>query len=130
MATPDEGQRIVRSASCYLDANGYGFVTITVPSGVRWKIGHQAVGTNIPKATLLNTPAQPVATVYQDSAPNQTNFIEGSDAGDKDDSDTTLDLLGGESVCCEWDTPNQGTARADHAGLLATYTIRGLQFGG
>lgn len=127
---PGKPQRIVRSASTYLNAAGYGYVTITVPAGVQWKIGHQAVGTNIPAARLLTTPAQPVATIYQDSAPNQTNYIEGTDAGDKDDSDTTLELLGGESVTCEWNTPDQGTAQADHAGLLATYTVRGLQIEG
>lgn len=127
---PPRPQRIVRSASCYLNTSGYGYVTITVPAGVRWEIGHQAVGTNIAAAVLLTTPAQPVATIYQDSAPNQTNFIEGTDAGDKDDSDTTLELLGGESVTCEWKTPAQGTAQADHATLLATYTIRGKQYEG
>lgn len=119
-------QRIVRSASAYLNANGYAYVTITVPSGVRWSIGHQSVGTNIAATVLQTTPAQPVVKVYQDSAPNDTNYIEGTDSGDADASDTGLELLGGESVTCEWDTPAAGAA--DHAGLLATYVIRGLQY--
>ncbi len=114
------------TGSVVLNAAGYGFVTITCPGGVRWTIGHQSVSTNISRAALESTPAQPVASVYQDSAPNQSNYIEGTYAGDKSSSDSTLELLGGESVCCEWDTPANGVA--DHAGLTATYIVRGLQF--
>jgi hypothetical protein len=126
MTRPKPPQRIVRSASAFLDANGYTYVTITVPAGVRWEIGHQAVGTNIAPQVLATTPAQPVVKIYQDSAPNQTNYIEGTDSGDGDPSDSTLQLLGGESVTCEWETPPAGIA--DHVGLLATYVVRGLQF--
>ncbi len=116
----------VQSATTSLNAAGYGFVTIVVPSNVRWEIGHQSVSTNIAATVLETTPAQPIATIYQDSSPNPTNRIEGSYSGDLDSSDSTLQVMGGDALTCEWNTPANGAA--DHAGLLATYVIRGLQY--
>lgn len=125
MRTP-RPQRFIRTVSVELDANAYGYGTITAPAGVRLAIGHQSASTNISAAALQTTPAQPVVAVYQDSAPNISNYIEGSYSGDRTSSDSTLELLGGESVTCEWTTPAEGVAT--HAGLIATYVVRGLQY--
>jgi hypothetical protein len=119
-------QPFIRTGTVVLDAAGYGFVTITCPYNVRWQVGHQSVSTNIAPAVLLTTPAQPVVSIYQDTAPNAGAYIEGSYSGDRDSSDSTLEIVGGDSVTAEWNTPANGAA--DHAGLLATYVIRGLQF--
>lgn len=123
-ATP-EPQSFIRSASTTLDATGYGFVTIVCPNNVMWEIGSSSVFTNIAATTLQTTPAQPAVSVYQDSSPNNLAFIEGTNSGDRDGSDTTYRLLPGQSITAEWTTPSN--AIVDHAGLLATFVIRGLQ---
>lgn len=123
-ATPAP-QSFVRSASTTLNASGYGFTTITCPNNVMWEIGSSSVFTNIAPATLQTTPSQPSVSVYQDSAPNNLAYIEGTNSGDRDSSDTTYRLLPGQSITAEWTTP--ANAAGDHAGLLATFVIRGLQ---
>lgn len=118
-------QSFVRTSSTVLDGTGYGFTTITCPNNVMWEIGNSSVSTNITAATLAATEAQPVVKVYQDSSPNPLSYIEGTSSGDQDSSDTTYRLLPGQSITAEWVTP--AGAATDHAGLLATFVIRGLQ---
>lgn len=119
-------QRFVATKTVQLNASGYGYATITCPAGVRWEIGHQSASTNISNAALQTTPAQPTVAVYQDSAPNLSAYLEGSYSGDRTSSDSKIELLGGESVTCEWTTPAAGIAT--HASLYATYIVRGLQW--
>jgi hypothetical protein len=118
-------QSFVRSASTTLDATGQGFVTIVCPNNVMWEVGSSSVFTNIGAALLQTTPAQPAVSVYQDSTPNNLAFIEGTNSGDRDSSDTTYRLLPGQPITAQWVTPT--IAASDHAGLLATFVIRGLQ---
>lgn len=118
-------QSFVRSSSTRLSASAYGFTTIVCPNNVEWEIGSISVFTNISAATLQTTASQPVVAVYQDSSPNNLAFIEGTNSGDRDSSDTTYRLLPGQSITAEWTTPTN--AITDHASLLATFVIRGLQ---
>lgn len=118
-------QSFIRSASTVLSGVGYGFCTIVCPNNVMWEIGSISVFTNISGILLQTTPSQPVVAVYQDSSPNNLAFIEGTNSGDRDSSDTTYRLLPGQSITAEWTTP--ANAATDHAGLTATFVIRGLQ---
>jgi hypothetical protein len=117
-------QSFVRSVSTTLDASGNGFATLVCPNNVMWEVGSSSVFTNI-SATVLQTTTQPAVSVYQDSTPNNLAFIEGTNSGDRDSSDTTYRLLPGQSLTAQWVTPT--VSASDHAGLLATFVIRGLQ---
>lgn len=113
-------QRFIRSASVLLDATGYGYCSITCPSGVRWRVTTSSVSTG---ALVVPDIVQPLCTLYLDSAPNAGKFLDSTYLGDRASSDTVYDLEGGETVTAEW----SGGALPDHAGVVATLAIRGEQ---
>lgn len=117
--TPE--QPFIRSAATYLSGVGYGFCFVTCPAGVTWRVEHQAVSTNINRA--LQVP-QPIVKIYPGPSPSG-NVIDSTYNGDFANSDTVLNVLPGDSLCAEWycDT----AAQASHAGLLASYVVRGFQ---
>jgi hypothetical protein len=116
-------QTFTRSANVKLDANGYGFCTVTVPGGVRWQVSRVSVATNAPitapgSATVV---VQPNCSLYTGSTPNASKLIEGTNSGNRDSSNTTHHLEGGEAITAEW------IGTASHAGLIATLTLNGIQ---
>ncbi len=106
--------RVQAPVSVTLDASGNGYATVTVPNGVQWYLDSWSVSTN---ATIPYGTTQPLVTIYQDSAPNMSKFIEDTSSGNRDTSNTTLRLQGGESICAQW---SGGTP-----GALATFIVRG-----
>ncbi len=87
---------------------------VACPSGAVWHIDGWSVSTNQPNP--IGT-VQPVATIYADSTPNITKYIESTASGNRDTSNTTAVLNGGEFLCAEWS--------GGLAGALATFTVRG-----
>jgi hypothetical protein len=102
------------SASVTLNAAGYGTVFVACPSGAVWHIEGWSVSTSQPNP--IGT-VQPVCTVYADSTPNITKYVESTSSGNRDTSNTRIDLGGGEFLCAEW--------AGGLAGVMATFTVRG-----
>lgn len=113
-------QRFIRTASVTLSAAGYGFCTITCPNGVTWEVDFASVSTAV---LVTPTVLQPTCTLYQDSAPNPSKYLESTYSGDRNSSDSKYVLMGGESLTAEW----ANGALPIHAGALATLTLRGYQ---
>ncbi len=112
--------RFIRTASVALNANGYGYCTITCPNGVMWEVDFASVST----AVLVNpTIVQPSCVLYNDTNPNPAKYLESTVNGDRNSSDSKYVLMGGESVTAEW----SGGALPAHANALATLTLRGYQ---
>lgn len=109
-------QRFIRFANCVLNAAGYGYCTITAPGGTAWTVQLISVSTNAvdPYGTV-----QPTVAVYGDSAPNPAHYIEGTGQGNRDTSNSTYTLLGGESLTAEWTDGVPGN--------IATFRVTGYQ---
>jgi hypothetical protein len=110
-------ETFTKVANVTLSAAGYGFCTITCPSGVKWRITSSTLSTNVGFRSTTTQP--PSAVVYRDSAPNVSKMVEGTNSGNGSSSDTVYDLVGGDALTAEW---TGGTA-----GSIATYTVRGMQ---
>lgn len=112
---PLRPQRVFSPASVTLSAAGYGFCSVTAPSGVKWEIYLISISTTQTDTTIK----PPQFTLYADNSPNRAHYIEGSGSGNQDTSDSPHILYGGESLCGEWvgGTPNS----------IATMTVRAMQ---
>jgi hypothetical protein len=106
----------VPSPRLTLDAAGYGFVSITVPGGVRWEVYLTTVSTNVTSATAI----PPVVRIYRGSEPSPVNFVEFTYAGNGAPSDTRHHLNPCDSLTAEW---TGGTP-----GSLAYLRLSGLQY--
>lgn len=102
-----------RPASTTLTAAGYGYCTITCPSGVMWTVKTQTVSIN------SSPTVQPTVRIYRDSSPNPAKTLEGTYAGNFDASNTEVTLLAGQALTAEW--------TGGPAGAIATYYITGMQ---
>ncbi len=117
---PSRPTRFYKSANVVLDANGYGYCTVYVPSGVMWNVTLVSVSTSV----LLNGQiVQPTCFIYQDSQPRSNAFIESTYNGDRASSNSTYELLGGEAITAEW----RDGQLPEHAGAIATLAVRGTQ---
>lgn len=105
-----------RPASVTLNGAGYGYCTVTVPNGVSWEVDLLSVSTT---AGFNATTNPPVCNLYRDSAPNQSHFVEGTNSGNGDTSNTVHRLSGGDSLTAEW---VGGTAAT-----IATLRVQGMQ---
>lgn len=108
-------QAFTASESVRLDSTGYGYCTVTCPSGYQWEIEATSVSTSQTSTGV----AQPTVRTYRSSAPSLGAFCEGSYAGNQDSSATRIRLRGGESYTAEW---TGGTA-----GSTATLQVQGVQ---
>lgn len=117
---PSRPSRFMKSANVVLDATGYGYCTVFVPSGLLWTVQLVSVSTSV-----LVTPqiVQPTCFIYQDSQPRSNAFIESTVNGDRASSDSTYQLIGGEAITAEW----RDGQLPEHAGAIATLTVRGMQ---
>lgn len=120
-----QGQRYQGVASVTLNANGYGFCTVTIPSGLAVTIKLASVSTAAAALPNANQIVQPTCTLYLDSQPNISKYLESTPRGDGRSSNSEYELMGGESVTAEWVCT--GLAIAPHAGILATLVLRGFQ---
>lgn len=104
--------RFIRTSTCVLDSTGYGTATVACPDGTRWTVDTTTVSTST--AVL-----QPQASTYFGTGVSPGAFIEGTYSGDRDTSDTTHRLHGGEALTVEW--------TGGDPGATATLRLSGMQ---
>ena len=105
--------------SVILNGAGYGYTTVTVPSGVRWDVALVSVSTNVVPTTTGTSAVQPVVTLYQDTGPNPSHFLEATWSGNRDTTDSSYTLIGGDAITAEWQGGTPGS--------VATLRIRAYQ---
>jgi hypothetical protein len=97
-------QRVIMVDSVVLDSNGFGQVTLT-PQGGLFTVTVTSVSVSV------NTPPnQPMAKIYL-AVVGDSGFIEGTNSGDSDTSDTVYQVQQGEPLTCVWTDGDPG-ARA------------------